>query len=231
MSARIFHIHPDRPAEAAEAIQAAAGALADGSLVILPTETVYGIAGRPDDPAVTDALFAAKRRPGRLSLPVLAATGPEALELTRTRPAAQRLASAFWPGPLTMVLRRSDISMAWELGEDRVTIGVRVPDHALAVALLRRTGPMAVTSANRSGRPPLADPRDLVAEFADRVEVYLLAGRAAVGEAASTVVDLTSAVPAILRAGPILAADVDRIVAGEGDRSPSWRRTDRLGPE
>jgi tRNA threonylcarbamoyl adenosine modification protein (Sua5/YciO/YrdC/YwlC family) len=204
------------------AIVAAVDALAAGLLVVVPTETVHGIAARPDLPGATERVFAAKRRDRELGLPVLAATGTEALGLAASGgPAAERLAAAFWPGPLTMVLPRGRRSHGWALGEHTHTIGVRVPAHPVALELLRRTGPLAVTSANRSGRPPLAAAGDLVATFGDDVAVYLVDPTADPGGAASTVVDLTGSGPSVVRHGPI-DADHLRAVA-EGTIPPSQR--------
>src|SRR5207247_4644632 len=137
-------------------------------------EPVYAVAGRPDDRSATARLCEAKARPGELNLAVLAATAAEALALTRATPHASALA-ALWPGPLTMVLPRADRARAWSLGREHATIGVRVPELPLARALLARTGPLAVTSANHSGEAPAATRGELVAAFGDAVAVYLAA--------------------------------------------------------
>ena len=200
-----------------QGIRAAAAALAAGRLVVLPTETLYGISCRPDDPEATARLFDAKRRPRGLSLPVLTATADEAFEVGERTPAAGRLADACWPGPLTMVLHRSERSRPWSLGDAEDTVGLRVPDHPVRL-LLERTGPLAVSSANRSGAAPSRDPDDIRAAFGDRVAVYLFDARdgADAGEeAASTVVDLTGPEPRILREGRISPARI-RDLAGSG---------------
>ncbi len=124
-----------------------------GELVVLPTDTVYGIGTRPDDHEATARLFDAKGRPRDLELPVLVPTAAAAREIAELDVRAEALASRFWPGPLTLVLRRAGSSRDWDLGGDPATIGVRVPHHPLALAVLARTGPLAVTSANRSGEP------------------------------------------------------------------------------
>jgi L-threonylcarbamoyladenylate synthase len=202
---RIFEVDPARPDDADPGLAAAEEALARGSLVVFPTETVYGIACRPDDPAATDRLFQAKRRPRGMNLPVLVGAAEAAWEIAEPSPAARRLAGAFWPGPLTLVLPRTDRSRQWRLGEATSTIAVRVPDHPISLAFLSRTGHVAATSANRSGHPPSADPDELVATFGDAVTVYLLLARGASppSGSASTVVDLSGESPLLTRGGAV----------------------------
>jgi L-threonylcarbamoyladenylate synthase len=137
----------DPVAEAAEAALA-------GLLVVFPTDTVYGIATRPDRPAATARLFEAKDREPGLALPVLVPSIDLAREVARLDRRAERLAEAFWPGALTLILPRSDASAAWHLGGDGVTVGVRIPDHPLAGVVLHAAGPLAASSANRSRRSP-----------------------------------------------------------------------------
>jgi len=204
------------------AARPAVEALLTGGLVVFPTETVYGIACRPDDPAATAKLFEAKRRPRGLNLPVLAATAGAALALAEAPVEAAVLAAAFWPGPLTMVLRRSAASSSWDLGDERETIGVRVPDLLLARAVLEATGPLGVTSANLSGEPPAADRVALVATFGDAVALYLVATGAPPTGAPSTVVDLTDAPRLrVLRAGDVSRERIDGALAASG-REPQW---------
>ena len=208
---RVFPASP-HDAERGEALRAAASALRRGELVVLPTETVYGIACRPDDPEATDRLFAAKRRPTSLNLPVLAHTARDAWGVAVPDGRAERLAAAFWPGPLTVVLPRAAGSRDWNLGQDPATVAVRVPDHAMARALLEMVGPLAVTSANISGHPPATDIESARAAFGEAVEVYL---EGPVGEGTpSTVVDLTAAGPVISRPG---ALDGQALTAALGE--------------
>jgi L-threonylcarbamoyladenylate synthase len=188
-------------------IEAAAAAARRGALIVFPTDTVYGIATRPDDPAATARLFAAKRRPSDLTLPVLVASTDDARRVAVFDDRASRVAAACWPGALTLVLARTDASRDWELGGDGATIGVRVPDHPVARSLLRRTGPLAVTSANRSGEAPGRDLDELVATFGEAVAVYLR-DDGSVDGAASTVVDLTGPEPTVLRRGDVDAEHV-----------------------
>ena len=218
----VFEVDPLSPETAGPALDAAAAAVADGFLAVFPTETVYGVAARPDDPAATAWLFEAKARPRGLTLPVLAATPAEAVALADAPPEAGPLAAAFWPGPLTIVLRRGEPSRAWDLGEESSTIGLRVPDLPLAAALLSRTGPLAVTSANRSGRPPATGREELIAVFGPSVAVYLVAAGvpahdARGGGGPSTVVDLSDSPRARLRrAGAVTRTRIDAVLSTSG---------------
>lgn len=191
----------------AEAIAAAQR----GGLVVFPTDTVYGIGARPDDAEATGRVFEAKDRPQSLTLPVLAATTATARAIARFDERAERLAFALWPGALTLVLPRMPASQAWNLGGDEETIGVRVPDHPLALAVLA-AGPLATTSANRSGEPPATTCDDLVDAFGDAVEVYLCQDEPLVG-AASTVVSLVGELD-VLRTGAVDPTVIAHLSAG-----------------
>ena len=191
-----------RPAAVTSAIEDAVGAALRGELIVMPTDTVYGIGARPDRPDATARLFAAKGRPRELDLPVLAPSPASAAEVGRFDERATRVAASLWPGALTLVLPRTDESRSWDLGGDPETIGVRVPDHPLALAVLTGTGPLAVTSANRSGDPTPARCAELEEVFGDDVAVYLCE-EAPLSGAASTVLDLAHGEPRILRAGAI----------------------------
>jgi tRNA threonylcarbamoyl adenosine modification protein (Sua5/YciO/YrdC/YwlC family) len=205
--AEVFAVNARWPEESSHAIEAAVAALAAGQLVVLPTETVYALACRADLPAATARVFAAKRRPTELALPLLAPTARVAFELAEPNASALALALAFWPGPLTLVLPRTDRSRPWALGEAADTIGVRVPDHGITQALLARAGAFAATSANVSGSPPLVDPDELVAAFGPSAAVILVLDGEAddpnLGGRPSTVVDLTGGRAVILRHGAI----------------------------
>lgn len=183
-------------------LEVAVAAARAGKPIVFPTDTVYGIGARPDDPAAIAAVFEAKERPRELTLPVLVASGDEAARIAGFDARADRLAEGLWPGSLTIVLPRSDRSRVWDLGGDGVSIGVRVPDHAVTLELLRRTGPLAVTSANRSGEPPAGDRDELVAIFGDRVAAYVVSDEPPSGTA-STVVDLTGPEAVIIRRGDL----------------------------
>lgn len=171
-----------------------------GDLVVLPTDTVYGLGTRPDDPAAVAKLFRTKGRGRDLAIPVLVATRAAAEEIARFDERARALAGRFWPGPLSLVMPRSDRSRPWDLGEDTSRIAVRVPHHPLALAVLARTGPLAVTSANLSGEPTPSTPDGLRAAFGDAVAVYLCEEHPPTGRP-STVVDLTADPMRVLRAG------------------------------
>ncbi len=183
-----------------------------GDLIVFPTDTVYGIAARPDDATATDRLFDAKRRPRDLTLPVLVSNAGQAREIARFDDRAARLAQGVWPGALTLVLPRTPASEGWDLGGDRASIGVRVPDHPLALAVLAG-GALATTSANRSGEAPASTCAELLEAFGGDVEVYLCQDDPLVGEP-SAVVSLLSDPPEILRGGNLDPAEIARLSAG-----------------
>jgi tRNA threonylcarbamoyl adenosine modification protein (Sua5/YciO/YrdC/YwlC family) len=190
----------------------AADAAIAGDLIVLPTDTVYGIATRPDEPEATARLFRAKGRSGQLALPVLVpslASGAEIVDLVGP---AERLARAVWPGAVTLVLPRRARSATWQLGGDGTTIGVRVPHHPLALAVLARTGPLAATSANRSGAPTPTGCEAVREIFGEQVAVYLCEDQE-IRAVASTVVDLAHGEPRILRRGDLGPADLRRLLA------------------
>jgi tRNA threonylcarbamoyl adenosine modification protein (Sua5/YciO/YrdC/YwlC family) len=194
--------------EAAGGLDAALAALEGGGLVVLPTDTVFGLAAKPEVSGATDRIFAAKRRPRKLTLPILVPDGERAAEVALLDDRAVHLAARYWPGPLTLVLPRTDLSRGWELGEERATVAVRIPDHPVALSLLRRTGPLAVTSANRSGEDTPEDCDGVLDALGDAVAVYLCGGPLPVG-AASTVVDLTGRQHRVMREEAISAADIE----------------------
>jgi tRNA threonylcarbamoyl adenosine modification protein (Sua5/YciO/YrdC/YwlC family) len=183
-------------------VDAAVSAALAGRLVVLPTDTVYGIGTRPDDPAATGRLFDAKGRPRELELPVLVASTEDAQRIAVFDRRAAALTDTHWPGALTIVLPRERRSLDWDLGGDPATIGVRVPDHPLALAILSRTGPLAVTSANRTGEATPGSCHSLIEVFGDLVDVYVCQDDRPPG-LASTVLDLTGDLPRVLRQGSV----------------------------
>jgi L-threonylcarbamoyladenylate synthase len=199
-----------------EALAAAESALAVGSLVVLPTDTVYGVAARPDVPAATDRVFEAKQRPRGLILPVLVADLVAGQTTAVFDQRAHLLATGFWPGGVTLVLPRTPAARTWDLGEETETVGVRVPADDVALHLLERTGPLAVTSANRSGEPTPHDCEGVRAGLGGSVAVYLCAGRRS-GQP-STVVDLTGPDMKVLRHGVVPAEDLEAALNGSGRR-------------
>jgi len=188
------------------AIEAAAKALSAGQLVCLPTDTVYGLAADPFHTGAVDRVFAAKRRPRDMELPMLVADVSQALELSVAVPeGARRLMDRFWPGALTVVVpRRPDLDA--DLGSDDATIGVRCPAHVVPRALCRAIGPIATTSANLSGSPTPATAAEVAELFGDAVAVVLDAGVCA--GSPSTVIDCTGAEVKLLREGRVPWSEV-----------------------
>ena len=193
-------------------IAAAVAVLRRGGLVAFPTETVYGLGADGADPLAVRRIFAAKGRPATNPLIVHVASSTVARRYATAWPAtADRLAATFWPGPLTIVLPR-DATIADEVSAGRGTVGLRVPDHPLALELLAAfDGPVAAPSANRANHvsPTTADHvRD---ELGDRVDLILDGGPCAVG-IESTVIDLTGGRPALLRPGGISRGQLEAVV-------------------
>jgi tRNA threonylcarbamoyl adenosine modification protein (Sua5/YciO/YrdC/YwlC family) len=174
--------------------------LQDGGAVVLPTDTVYGVAVRADLPGAVDALARLKDRAAEQPVAVLVASLGQAEQVgdvpDRVRPIAER----FWPGPLTLVLRRR-AGLTWDLGEPAATVGVRVPDHELVRALAARVGPLATTSANRHGHP--TPPTASAAADALTALPDLVVDGGPCDGVASTVVDATGDELIVLREGPL----------------------------
>jgi tRNA threonylcarbamoyl adenosine modification protein (Sua5/YciO/YrdC/YwlC family) len=195
------------PTARAAGLDAAAAAIGRGELVLVPTDTVYGVAADAFTPPAVAALLAAKNRGRAMPVPVLIGEASTVAGLVVDLPeVANRLAQEFWPGGLTLVLEHAP-SLAWDLGEADGTVAVRLPDDDVARDLLRRTGPLAVSSANRSGRPAATTAAGAQQQLGERAAVLLDGGPRASG-AASTIVDCTSDVPRILRVGVV---PVDRL--------------------
>lgn len=189
-------------ADDAGVVERAAKALLGGGLVVVPTETVYGLAALASDPDATRALFDRKGRGADVPVAVLCADAEQAMALTQAAPPlAHDLAARHWPGPLTLVLPRRR-GLGWVLGEPTDTIGLRCPDHDLIRALAARVGPIATTSANRHGLPTPAS----AAEAADQLlgAVDLVVDGGALTGTPSTVVDLTGDAPRVLRQGAVV---------------------------
>jgi L-threonylcarbamoyladenylate synthase len=186
-----------------------------GELVVMPTDTVYGIGTRPDDPGATARVFEAKRRDRDLELPVLVATIRDAERVGMFDDRAERLAAGCWPGGLTLILPRARASRGWDLGGDPATVGVRIPHHPLALAVLAGAGPLAVSSANRSGEPPATDCDALSLTFGDLVSVYLCQ-EAPLSGAPSTVLDLAHGPARVVRPGAVGAERLTRLLGPDG---------------
>jgi tRNA threonylcarbamoyl adenosine modification protein (Sua5/YciO/YrdC/YwlC family) len=173
-----------------------------GELIVLPTDTVYGIGADAFMPDAVSRLLGAKGRGREMPPPVLVGTVRAAAALVEDMgPFGQDLIDEFWPGALTLIFRASR-TLRWDLGETRGTVAVRMPLHAVALDLLKKTGPLAVSSANRTGAPPATTADDAAGQLGDSVAVYLDGGRCP-GGVPSTIVDLTGSVPRLLRAGAI----------------------------
>jgi tRNA threonylcarbamoyl adenosine modification protein (Sua5/YciO/YrdC/YwlC family) len=205
-------VSPGLDAADPTARRAAAAAAEQGRLIVVPTDTVYGIAARLDRPAALAAVFEAKARPAGMALPVLVADVDQARQLALLDERADALAGAFWPGGLTMVLARHP-SLTADLGGDGISVGIRVPHHPALALLLAETGPLATSSANISGRPTPDGIREIHGMFGDAVAVYLDGGpaRAEAGPP-STVVRLTDRTPVLLREGAVPFTEILRVL-------------------
>jgi L-threonylcarbamoyladenylate synthase len=183
-------------------LTAAADAISRGELVLMPTDTVYGVAADAFMPAAVAGLLAAKNRGRAMPVPVLIGEASTLAGLVlRVPPVATELAQDFWPGGLTLVVEHAP-SLAWDLGDADGTVAVRLPDDEVARELLRRTGPLAVSSANRSGRPAATTAQEAIEQLGDHAAVVLDDGPRA-SSAASTIVDCTGPTPRVLRVGAI----------------------------
>ncbi|MGQ0623703.1 MAG: L-threonylcarbamoyladenylate synthase [Sporichthyaceae bacterium] len=192
-------------------LTAAGEAITSGDLVILPTDTVYGLGADAFTPAAVESLLKAKGRGRDMPVPVLIGSTQTldglAASLSDT---ARDLVSAFWPGGLTLVCLQQP-SLRWDLGDSRGTVAVRMPLHPVALELLRATGPMAVSSANRSGNPAAVDAEQAIKELGGSVAVVLDAGPTA-GDVPSTIVDVTSSLVRVLRVGAVSLEDLRSVV-------------------
>lgn len=188
-------------------VEALVAALRAGDPVVVPTDTVYGLAALPSVPGATAGLFALKDRRPDTPLAVLVADVAAARDAAAAwTPSLDRLADRFWPGPLTLVVARGPAAGDWELGGDPGTIGLRCPAHALVRAVAAEAGPIATTSANAHGRPTPSTATAAAATLTGPVAVVADGGP--LEGSASTVVDLTGPEPVLLREGPLPLAAV-----------------------
>ena len=199
------------PGSRVDAVRTAADSVAAGELVVLPTDTVYGLGADAFQPAAVADLLRAKGRGRDFPVPVLVGSwttieGLVANVDQRTRD----LIEAFWPGALTLVVRHAP-SLSWDLGDANGTVAVRMPLHPVAIELLETTGPMAVSSANRHGEPPAQTAAEARRQLGDDVAVYLEDGKVP-GGVASTIVDVTGAAPKILRLGALELDELRTVV-------------------
>ena len=203
------------PVERSEGIDAAVAAVGRGELVVLPTDTVYGIGADAFTPGAVADLLAAKGRGRDLPVPVLVGS-PRTLDgIALVDERTRELVRAFWPGALTIVCRAQG-SLAWDLGETRGTVAVRMPLHPVAIDLLTQTGPMAVSSANRTGEPPATTAAQALEQLGELVEVYLDGGPCA-EPVPSTIVDVTGEDPVLLRDGALALDRLREVVPGLGE--------------
>ena len=204
-------------------VDAAVAAARAGELIVLPTDTVYGIGADAFIPAAVTTMLAAKGRGRNMPPPVLVGTARAAAALVDDLGAfGQDLIDEFWPGALTLVFRASP-TLLWDLGDSKGTVALRMPLHSVALDVLKQTGPLAVSSANRTGQPAPTTVDEAQQQLGEAVSVYLDAGPCA-DNIPSTILDLTGTIPTLLRAGAI---PVDRlrtvasVIADNEDLVPS----------
>ena len=197
------------------AVEAAALAVQQGELIVLPTDTVYGVGADAFDPVAVRGLLAAKGRGRNMPPPVLvsSATTLDALAV-RVPGYARALVEEFWPGPLTLVCHQQS-SLQWDLGDTRGTVAVRMPDDEVALAILERTGPLAVSSANKTGMPAATDADQAIEMLGDDVAVVVDGGPigdGGPGGEASTIVDVTGSQGRVLRQGALSLEQLNAVL-------------------
>ena len=216
------------PEQRAAGLKAAVEAVRRGELIVLPTDTVYGIGAEAFSPAAITALLAAKQRGRDMPPPVLVGTVRAATALVEDlSEVGKDLIDEFWPGGLTLVCRAQRM-LSWDLGDTRGTVAIRMPLHPVALELLKETGPLAVSSANVSGMPAATTVDEAVDQLGDTVAVFLDDGPAT-GGVPSTIVDLTGVMPRLLRAGAIPLTDLTSVsvVIADPESGPD---ADAAGP-
>ena len=201
---------PDR----ADGLAAAAGAVRAGRLVVIPTDTVYGIGADAFSDTAVRSLLQAKNRGPDMPVGVLVGSWQtiDGLVLSVPQP-ARALIEAFWPGDLSIVLPHAP-SLSWDLGRSHGTVMLRMPLHPVAIELLREVGPMAVSSANRSGHPPAATVDEAREQLGGSVAIYLDGGPSG-DPVPSTIVDLCGDEPVVLREGAVSLDAVSEVLGNE----------------
>jgi len=206
--------------ELAPAYRAAVDAIEAGDLVVLPTDTVYGLAADAFKSDAVQRLLDAKGRGRDMPPPVLISVVESLDALATDIPDAGRaLCEKFWPGPLTVICHAQG-SLMWDLGETQGTVALRVPDHENTRELLSRTGPLAVSSANKSGQPAALDVYDAEEQLGDTVAVYLDGGEVTGGRP-STIVDITTETPRVVRLGALSLAQLREVAPEVEGEEPS----------
>jgi len=197
------------PASDSQTIPLALKILREGGLVAFPTDTVYGVGSLAFDQAAIESIYVAKDRPLEKAIPILISGMDDLEKIARDIPSlALRLAARFWPGPLTIILpKRADLPPAVSATS---TVGARVPDHPVARELLRAAGPMAVTSANLSGRESPRSALEVMSQLRGRIPLVVDGGETP-GGVASTVVDVSGAEPVIVRPGPLTLEQIKAV--------------------
>lgn len=209
---RAVRISTDTPDEREEAIEQAALAIRRGEIIVIPTDTVYGVAADAFDPGAVRDLLSAKGRGREMPPPVLIAQRSTADALAVGVPGyARALMAKFWPGPLTVVLRQQE-SLQWDIGDTRGTVALRVPDHQVTRDLLTRTGPLAVSSANTSGSAAAVTADQADDMLGDEV-VLIVDDGPSPGKDASTIIDATGERPRLLRLGALSVEVLDEALA------------------
>ena len=190
-----------------EALEAAAAAVKDGKLIVLPTDTVYGIGADAFNKDAVQALLDAKGRGREFPPPVLIGD-PNVMHALGfdIPPIIEDLVEEYWPGALTVIVKAQP-SLHWDLGNTKGTVALRMPDHEAAIALLKKTGPLAVSSANKHGGDAAKSVMDAAVQLGDAVEVYVDGGKSRIGES-STIIDATVNPPEILRRGALSEAEI-----------------------
>ena len=176
-------------------------ALEAGELIGLPTDTVYGVAAALTQEEAVARLSETKGRPADRPLAVLVASIQQAETLALLNDAALKLAKEHWPGALTLVVPKRHEVPAWVGDHERLTVGIRMPDHMVALSIAALAGPIVATSANRSGEHPTRNAAEARAVLGDEVALYMFG--TASGDTASTVVDVTTSEVRVLREGPV----------------------------
>jgi L-threonylcarbamoyladenylate synthase len=199
------------PARRSEGFAAAKAALGESGLIVMPTDTVYGVAADAFDPTAVRRLLRAKGRGRSMPVPVLIGEVSTLRALaTDISYAAQAFADAFWPGAVTLICAQQP-SLRWDLGDSRGTAALRVPDHEDARALLQSVGPLAVSSANTTGDPPAVTIADARRMLGAAIDVYLDAGPTP-GPQPSSIIDVVSEPPRLVRSGAVSAAELREVV-------------------
>jgi L-threonylcarbamoyladenylate synthase len=197
--------------ERKDGITAAIAAAKRGDLVVLPTDTVYGLGTDAFSQAGPQKLLAAKGRDRNMPIPVLVGH-VKALDglAQRVDGVTKALAEAFWPGALTIVVKAQP-TLRWDLGETNQTVALRMPLNPIAIELLNAVGPMAVSSANKTGQPAATNVEEAIAQLGEEVTIYLDGGQTP-GNVASTIVDVSSGEIKLLRQGAIPLEEIRLIV-------------------